>query len=179
MRNCSGNSCCDCACPYGCEIINGNNIDIDLKKNDCEVRADVVVARNNTVRIWGQIRDCEGVPVPNALVKLVKPVKCQGKVEYQGVAHITTDCNGFYQFEVCPAPCDSCYKILVSKSTHCQDRVICPSGNCTPCCYNPCNPPEPKAPCCPKPCCPKPCCPNPCDCKNYTNDKPFIYYYSE
>ena len=104
-----------------CEVLQGNVIDIDLKKDDCEVRADIRVKRKNCVRIWGRVMDCYGEPVEEALVKLLKK------------AHTITDCEGFYQFDVCDEECKAEYRVIVSKAATGKDRVIYDEGECEPC----------------------------------------------
>lgn len=112
----------------------GNSVDVNLSHiEDAEIRADVVVKQINTRRVWGQIIDCEGVPMPNALVKLVKVIYHQDTVSYKGVAHTIADCQGFYQFDLC-ADDKSCYKILVNKSVTGGETIIDKRyNNCNPC----------------------------------------------
>lgn len=131
-------------------IAYGNSL--DLKVGDCEseIRADVTVEQFNSVRLWGQIVNCNGDPIPSALLKLVKVV-CKGnKTDYIGVAHTITDCQGFYQFELCTCPEDTCFKIIVSKASYGPERIISSNkGNCNPCDdsdgypFNPCTEYEP------------------------------------
>lgn len=145
-----------------CEVINGNNIDMDLCTDDCEIRADIVVSKANTVRVWGQVKDCDDGPVVNALVKLVRPVNMGDKIEYEGVSHTLTDCSGFYQFDVEACQTDVKYKILVGKSTASNERKVCNTGNCNhgnTCKVNKSCPPCPPISQCPpmQPC--QPCVP--------------------
>ena len=126
-----------------CEVITGNNIDMELCKDDCEVRADIVVSRSNTVRVWGQVKDCNNNPIANALVKLVKPVLINGCIEHDGVAHTLTDCAGFYQFDVETPKNNVRYKVLVGKATDGAEKTIYNTGNCQPCQPPPCNPQPP------------------------------------
>ncbi len=120
-----------------CELVKGNSIDIEVEKEDCEVRADLVVNRSHTVRIWGQVKDCEGDGVSDVLVKLLKVLsKKHGK--YVGVAHTITDCQGFYQFDVAKCEKDSYYKIIVGKAATGSERVVIGKGNCDPCKEDPC-----------------------------------------
>lgn len=116
-----------------CEYIEGNTIDINIEANDCEIKADITVAPAiKTVRVWGRVRECNGCPVEGALVKLVKETAsgCD-TYDYSGVAHGVTDCEGFYQFDVC----DKCgaYKVIVSKSAKGRGRVILGGENCLSC----------------------------------------------
>ena len=137
-------------CKNNYKIAYGNSL--DLKVGDCEseIRADITVEEFESVRVWGQILNCEGKPVPNALVKLVKVVCGCKKTDYIGVAHTMTDCEGFYQFEVCTCPDDACYRIIVSKAAYGPERIIeSQQGNCNPCDdsngypFNPCTEYEP------------------------------------
>ncbi|MCQ1530737.1 hypothetical protein [Lutispora saccharofermentans] len=117
-----------------CENVKGNAIDVELRPNDCEVRADIVVDRERCIRLWGQIKDCEGKPVKDALVKLLKPIWKYGKIEYVGVAHTTTDCLGFYQFNICPDENNNKFRVIVSKAAKGNERVIYTGGGkCNPC----------------------------------------------
>ncbi len=124
-------------------MINGNSIDIALQGCDSEIKADIVVSEFNSVRLWGQILNCDGEAVSNALLKLVKIViDCNGKCLYQGIAHTVSDCNGFYQFDLCADdPCAK-YKVLVNKSATGTERIIEDNtGNCQACVdpdYTPC-----------------------------------------
>lgn len=115
------------------EFAGGNAISLDLNKDDCEVRADVVVKKAKAIRIWGQVRDCNGVPIVNALIKLIKITRRYGKVRVLGIAHTTTDCAGFYQFNVPYCPVGSKYKVLVGKAVTKSERQI-------PLCKLLCNP---------------------------------------
>lgn len=153
----------------------GNSIDIHIGKNDksAEIRADVKVDEFNSKRIWGQVVNCKNEPVPNSLVKLVRVV-CQGnKKHYEGIAHTITDCEGFYQFDVCENNDNECYKLIINKAVTGQELVIdTQGGNCGYCnnngCgngngnggYNPCMPYNPIV---------KPYDPNECDCNGNNN----------
>lgn len=178
---------------YGCRhqrmsnVICGNSVDIKITDVEAaEVRADVVVESASKegpchiVRLWGQIKDCHQNPVPNALLKLVKVTCTTNGKDYQGIAHTVSDCEGFYQFDLCYCDGTECYKILVSKAYTGPEQIIdTAKGNCYACtdqgcgAYGPCtqyNPihipggpgnmececaPVPPCPPCP-PCPPKP-----------------------
>lgn len=124
------------------DLVVGNSIDIQLEKNDSEVRADLTVSRVDTVRIWGIVKDCDGMPISNALIKLVKPINKNGIMEYEGACYTVTDCSGFYQMDVPCSDSDSKYKILVSKASVGYERIIC-CDNCNPCSPEPPCPPMP------------------------------------
>lgn len=148
----SSYSNCNNSCVGTQGFSTGNSIDIDL--NQCEqvgeVKADIVLNTNTNdnckvVRLWGQIKDCNGCVVSNALLKLVKVEMCHGRCEYKGVAHTVSDCQGFYQFDLCYCDGNENYKILVSKtSTGGEELVLLTGdGNCNVCStnsYNPCQP---------------------------------------
>ena len=126
-----------CNCSSQNTIAHGNSIELEVNSCESEIRSDIVVSEFNSVRLWGQILNCDKKPVANALIKLLRVVcnECGG-VDYEGVAHTISDCNGFYQFELC-ADSDmdkDCYKIIVSKSAYGVERIIpVGSGNCDPC----------------------------------------------
>lgn len=120
-----------------CEIIEGNvskEIEISRNTKACEIRADIEVHRRKTVRVWGQVRDCNGEPVKCAMVKLVKEVIECGNVRYEGIAHGITDCLGFYQFDICAM--ENCrsekYRVFVSKQAV-GEEIIIYSSECNPC----------------------------------------------
>ncbi|WP_373601364.1 hypothetical protein [Paraclostridium bifermentans] len=120
----------ECNCSSECRVFNGNSVDIDVNSHDCEIRADVVVSEYQAIRLWGRVLNCDGKPVANALIKLIK-VDCNG---YKGVAHAVSDCDGFYQFEI--YNCDKAYnyKLLVSKATYGSEKVVPIIFNeCAPC----------------------------------------------
>lgn len=120
-----------------CETFQGNvSKVIELSKDSCscEVKADMVIDKKRSIRIWGQITDCEGNPVPCALTKLIREVINCGKITYVGVAHSVTDCLGFYQFDVC-APCKNevkKYRVLVGKQSI-GDEFVLEKSECDPC----------------------------------------------
>jgi hypothetical protein len=117
-----------------CELLIGNVVDIEVKKDDCEVRADIVVAKKHCVRIWGQVLDCEGNPVQDALIKLARR-ECAGeKSKLVGVAHAVSDCKGFYQFEVCGEDIKQSFRIIVGKAAVGKERHLPVKGKCKPCC---------------------------------------------
>lgn len=116
-----------------CESIKGNSIEFEIKECDCEIRADVVVKLLHCIRVWGQVITCEGKPVEDALVKLIKVVCKAGKTRLKGVAHTVTDCNGFYQFDICEKEEKAQYKIIVSKAAKGKERELCDIGECAVC----------------------------------------------
>lgn len=127
---------------YNCECkteksdnITGNVLDLELKKCDSEVRADIRVGKSKErcVRVWGQIKDCDGNPIKEALVKLLKSYYYHGKIEFEGISHTTTDCMGFYQFDVCSSDEHDKFRIIVSKANTGKERVISGNGICDPC----------------------------------------------
>lgn len=125
---------------YEFSMINGNSIDVKPQKGDSEIKADIVVSEFNSVRIWGQIVNCNGEPVPNALIKLIRVSKDNYDKEscyYQGIAHTVSDCQGFYQFDINADSSKEQFKILVGKSATGTERVINPNtGNCNACSTN-------------------------------------------
>lgn len=118
-------------------MINGNSIDVVVNKCDSEIKADIIVSEINSIRLWGQVKNCHGTPVPNVLLKLVRVTKTCSGYKYDGIAHTISDCNGFYQFDVCYTPSGVCYKVIASKASIGPERIIT-STNCEPC-YNPCS----------------------------------------
>lgn len=125
-----------------CSIFNGNSVDININNCECEVRADVVLSEYKAVRLWGRVINCDGEPVEKALIKLLKVEYDCNHEYYIGIAHTISDCNGFYQFELCNYDDKSRYKILVNKATYGPDRILPIELNeCNPCedqdiCYN-------------------------------------------
>ena len=136
MNDMCNNEKCDLS------MINGNSIDVILNNCDTEIKADIVVSEFNSVRLWGQVKNCDGQPISNALLKLIKVVKGSHGCEYQGIAHTVSDCDGFYQFDICAEDDNDAYKIIVNKSATGTERIInTGEGNCKPCIepiYNPC-----------------------------------------
>ncbi len=125
-------------------IILGNTLTIDTDCDASEIKADIKVSEFETLRVWGQVLNCNNQPVQNALVKLVKVVKHCGQVKLEGVAHTITDCNGFYQFDICKKDKHHKFKILVSKAATGEEFVIDNiDGECNSCNeHNPCTKPR-------------------------------------
>lgn len=113
-----------------CDFFEGNSVAFDIKKNDCEIRADIIVKKNSCVRIWGRVKSCYDEPVEGALVKLVKVVCWKGRYQYVGLAHTVTDCKGFYQFDICDKEDKAEYRVIVSKAATGKERVIGGYGCC-------------------------------------------------
>lgn len=120
--------------PCDSSYVIGNNIDFKVDKCDSEIKANLTVGYRDTIRVWGQITDCTGKPVQYAYLKLIKLVG-NG---YVGVAHTVSDCLGFYQFDICPCPDGTKYRILVSKASEDGSEKVITKGNCDPC--SPCAP---------------------------------------
>lgn len=106
-------------------IVIGNSIDININPSipSGEIRADVKVGEYSAIRLWGQIVNMNNQPVPNALVKLVKIISGGPSPEYLGIAHTTSDSEGFYQFDICSNQ-NAWYKILVGKSNTGKEIII-------------------------------------------------------
>lgn len=110
---------------YKQSVTVGNSLDlkIDPACGTSEIRADITITQYTGIRIWGQILDQSKCPVPNAQVKLVKIINSSCHDKFQGIAHTTTDTEGFYQFEIY---CNEAawYKILVGKASTGKEIII-------------------------------------------------------
>lgn len=113
---------CDCYNLYNynfgkeiIEIISGNSNEIILNKDDCEIRADVVVGDEKGCSIWGEVTDKCNKPVEKAVVTLLKPQIIRGMCKYIKINSTLTDCYGYYQFYIpeCEKICE--YKITLGK----------------------------------------------------------------
>lgn len=124
-----------CNCDYS--VVSGNSLDVEVNYCESEIRADIIVQEQKSVRLWGRIINCNGEPVSNALIKLLKVENCGNYYTYVGVAHTISDCEGFYQFELCTCSDEydeANYKILVSKAAYGPEKVIpVNNANCDPC----------------------------------------------
>ncbi|MGL5675390.1 MAG: hypothetical protein ACRDDX_03160 [Cellulosilyticaceae bacterium] len=103
----------------------GNSIEINIDPFSCpaEIRADVTVAQFAAVRLWGQVVNCNNEPVANALVKLVRLLGTGECEDYASIAHTTSNCQGFYQFDICSDEA-AWYKVLVGKSTTGKEIIV-------------------------------------------------------
>ncbi|MGL5354626.1 MAG: hypothetical protein ACRDA5_15140 [Clostridium sp.] len=98
----------------------GNNVNFSVNEHDSEIKADIVVGYHKSVRVWGQVKDCNGHLIPCAYVKLLK-VTPNGLV---GIAHTLSDCQGFYQFDICVSN-DGCnFTIVVGSAATGNERVV-------------------------------------------------------
>lgn len=136
--DCDGNGKYGKPCPpyqrMDYSYVIGNSIDFCVDERDREIKADITVNYRDSVRIWGQIRDCSNKPVPYAYLKLIKVSSDGG---YEGIAHTMSDCLGFYQFDVCPCQDGTCFRILVGKaSVGGKETVLQPGANCNNCFKN-------------------------------------------
>ncbi len=114
----------------------GNSVNVEIGRCDTEVKAKIVVQERDSVRIWGQVVDCNNCPVPYALVKLLKEgCNC----ELKSVAHTMTDCTGCYQFDVCPERDGAEFVILAGKDAESRESVASSGiadNNCRCLCKN-------------------------------------------
>jgi hypothetical protein len=99
-----------------CTEYEGGNAEVEVKKDECEVRKDMMIKKRECVRIWGQVKDYRGCPVEGALVKLVKQVRKGPKCWLVGIGHTLTDCKGFYQFDLCRKEEGCTYRIIAGKA---------------------------------------------------------------
>lgn len=98
-------------------MVKGDSVDICIDRCVSEIKADITLFEYSTIRVWGQVKNCYGRPICGVLLKLVKVFDCDCKGEsYEGIAHTTSDNNGFYQFEICSDDPHRHYKILASKA---------------------------------------------------------------
>lgn len=127
----NGNECDE----YLRQYVVGNSVNFEIDECDSEIKADITVGHRETVRVWGQIRDCEGKPVSYAYLKLIRSTR-NGM---EGIAHTVTDCNGYYQFDICKCTDGTNFSILVGKAARGRERVVssgttgtnCGSSICT------------------------------------------------
>ena len=132
-----GNNGCECD-EYLRQYVVGNSVDFDIDECDSEIKADITVGKRETVRVWGQIKDCDGNPVPYAYLKLIRTSgNCM-----EGIAHTITDCNGYYQFDICRCTDGgngTSFSILVGKAARGRERTISTGISGTNCGNSVCN----------------------------------------
>ncbi len=133
-HKCNSEYCDNIAsCNDASSYVVGNSVKFSIDDCDKEIKADITVDKRDTVRVWGQINDCEGNPVPYAYVKLAKI--CGNSLH--GIAHTITDCLGYYQFDIC-TKVDGCeFTLIVGKASVGNEKVISSGVHGTSC--NPCN----------------------------------------
>lgn len=113
MNHKSENKCYDSPCT----TIMPGGTDVCIGSNDCKIQADITVERVRSVIIWGNVTDCTGTPVSEALVKLMRYTGECGS-ELKEVCRTHTDCHGYYQFDL-EYGCEGRYRVLVSACTSC------------------------------------------------------------
>ncbi len=112
-------------------VIIGNSEDLNIDPNAaCEVRADVSVFQYTPIKIWGQILDHRHMPIPMALVKLVKIIGTNENRKYQNIAYTTSNPEGYYQFELFTTEA-AWYKVLVGKTNTGQEIIVEPDATTT------------------------------------------------
>lgn len=115
-------------------VVCGPSTEFNIDKCQSQIRADITVSEFSTVRVWGQVKNTRNEPVPGALLKLVRVDRNKhGECEYHGLAHTISDCDGFYQFDVCASTVGTCYRILANKSAIGPERVIFADESCHVC----------------------------------------------
>lgn len=112
----------------------GTSIYLELNKNKYDVSAHISVEDKKSVKLWGQVKDCKGYPVEDALIKLLKPVSQDGNIEYVGIDHTITDNLGFYKFDLSLDNQNTKLIVIASKATSGNERTIDENNNlCNPC----------------------------------------------
>lgn len=76
------------------------------------------------VRLYGQVKNDCGCPLPRVLLKLVQVIGSDECVSCQGIAHTTSDCEGFYQFDLYYYEGNECYKVIVNEICGGLERII-------------------------------------------------------
>lgn len=82
------------------DCIQGKSVDVELIEDNSDLRLDLIVDKKNIFKIWGQVKDSYDMYIEGVLVNLLKPHYVRGEIEYNLIATTTTDCFGFYQFEI-------------------------------------------------------------------------------
>lgn len=119
------NTCeCNCdshLCNKDNEMLTENSIDL-LINDSCksEIRADIILNKLEVITIYGQVKDCEGCPISNVLIKLMK---CCGN-KLKEVDCTTSDCQGFYLFKVyLPQPKGN-YRLIFTQTDFILEDIV-------------------------------------------------------
>lgn len=110
-------------CETPCTTILPGGTDLCVDRNDCKVRADITLDRVRSVIIWGTVKDCTGMVIPNALVKLLRYTGECG-CELKEICRTHTDCQGYYQFDL-EQGCEGRYRVLVSSCASINKEEPC------------------------------------------------------
>ncbi|MDK2802377.1 MAG: hypothetical protein KFW09_03270 [Oscillospiraceae bacterium] len=112
---------------YQCESgILGTSIDVTIDPiySNQEIRSDIIVSKYDNIRIWGQVKNCKNHIISGAFIKLVKFNHDSKDKSLEGIAHTLSDCNGFYQFDICGDNPNISYKIIVSKANNESKKLL-------------------------------------------------------
>lgn len=93
----------------------GKTVDVEIQKNDSDIRLDLEVKRKISFKLWGQVKDSQGKFVEDAFVILLKPKYIRGEIEYIPISTTVSDSIGFYQFDIEKLEKGLKYKVSVSK----------------------------------------------------------------
>lgn len=75
----------------------------------------LISLKSQSIRIWGQIKNFENMPISNALLNLIKITQTfNGTIKYESLSHTKSDSEGFYQFNISKQNNNSKLKILIS-----------------------------------------------------------------
>lgn len=99
-------------CEYSSEcIVKGNSVTFSIKDDENEIKANIVVEKNERLNVSGQIRDCRGREAAFLDVILVAITR-EG---YRCIGETTTNSRGCYRFRVSPDSNAFEYKVFVRK----------------------------------------------------------------
>lgn len=86
-------------------------MDFKVGDEETEIKADIVVKKVETLKVWGQIRNRRDNGAAYVKVKLIS-IRLNG---WKCIAETITDCEGYYDFKVTPDE-EACeYKVMASR----------------------------------------------------------------
>lgn len=106
-------------------IHQGHSPDILISPSHCNIRTDISLSDRHIIKIWGQLKNSNQLPLYKATVTLTQLDCTNGKVSCTYLAETITDSSGFYFFDTLIQN-NACYRIVVQARNRQNNRILIP-----------------------------------------------------
>ncbi|MGL5675386.1 MAG: hypothetical protein ACRDDX_03140 [Cellulosilyticaceae bacterium] len=93
-------------------ICEGQSSHILIETSPSNIRTDVALSTKHHLKLWGQLKTGDALPLYKASVILIQASCAVGHIETHQIAFTKTDLSGFYFFEA-TLNLTGCYKLMI------------------------------------------------------------------
>ncbi|MDK2802939.1 MAG: hypothetical protein KFW09_06195 [Oscillospiraceae bacterium] len=96
---------------------NKNTINITIDGRENPIKANIIMQENNFIKICGDVKNCENIPLSGILIKIYQIYTCDlGRVKLNKISETISNRDGFYTINIPFNGFEKKYRLVAEKN---------------------------------------------------------------